>query len=127
MNEPASSGTDVNSGGQPDFDVSDIQSINTPGYQQSAPIKVKQPRIYFGELISKVNPDYAIVGSANGQQTEYDTPNSRYTYSGGPASRSATSSTVWPTRSSTPSGTSCCPGRSTRTRRSSTTATPATG
>ncbi|GAA2066369.1 UPF0182 family protein [Williamsia deligens] len=82
VNEPASSGTDVNSGGQPDFDVSDLASIADPNYQATAPIKVKQPRIYFGELISKVNPDYAIVGSANGQQTEYDTATSRYTYSG---------------------------------------------
>lgn len=82
VNEPASSGTDVNSGGQPDFDVSDLTSIADPNYQATAPIKVKQPRIYFGELISKVNPDYAIVGSANGQQTEYDTATSRYTYTG---------------------------------------------
>ncbi|MFD0840842.1 UPF0182 family protein [Williamsia serinedens] len=82
VNEPASSGTDVTSGGQPDFDVSDLASIADPNYQATAPIKVKQPRIYFGELISKVNPDYAIVGSANGQQTEYDTPTSRYTYTG---------------------------------------------
>jgi uncharacterized membrane protein (UPF0182 family) len=80
--QAASSGTDVNNGGQPEFDVSDISSIANPNYQANAPIKVKQPRIYFGELIAKVNPDYAIVGSANGQQTEYDTPNSRYTYTG---------------------------------------------
>ncbi|WP_188489553.1 UPF0182 family protein [Williamsia phyllosphaerae] len=83
VNEPASSGTDVNSGGQPDFDVSDINSIADPNYQANAPIKVKQPRIYFGELISKVNPDYAIVGSDNGQRNEYDTATSQYTYTGG--------------------------------------------
>ncbi|MBT0565620.1 UPF0182 family protein [Williamsia sp. CHRR-6] len=71
------------SGGQPVFVVSDISSIQAPGYANS-PIKVKQPRIYFGELIAKVNPDYAIVGSDKGEKKEYDTENApNYAYTGG--------------------------------------------
>ncbi|MGU3293656.1 UPF0182 family protein [Williamsia sp. M5A3_1d] len=81
--QAASSGTDVNNGGQPEFDVSDLENINSADYKANAPIKVTQPRIYFGELISKVNPDYAIVGADGGQGVEYDTANSpRYTYTG---------------------------------------------
>ena len=41
---------------------------------------MSQPRIYFGELIAKVDPDYAIVGSTEGDR-EYDLDGKNYTYS----------------------------------------------
>ena len=42
-------------------------------------IPVKQPRTYFGELVT----DYAIVGSPEGEQPrEYDTDTQRYEYTG---------------------------------------------
>lgn len=66
-------------GGLPVFQVSDLQTIRTPEYQQNAPIKVTQPRIYFGELIANVEPDYAIVGSTGGDR-EYDEEGRYYTY-----------------------------------------------
>lgn len=40
---------------------------------------MSQPRIYFGELISNVSPDYAIVGTSGGAR-EYDEDNKTYTY-----------------------------------------------
>ncbi|MGB3301803.1 MAG: UPF0182 family protein [Gordonia sp. (in: high G+C Gram-positive bacteria)] len=75
------SGADSRSdrGGQPVFLVSDLDTIGKPGYAQQ-PIQVKQPRIYFGELLANVNPDYAIVGSADGQKHEYDGDGLTYTY-----------------------------------------------
>jgi uncharacterized membrane protein (UPF0182 family) len=73
----AASGTD--GGGLPKFLVSDIESIRQPGYKNQ-PIQVKQPRVYFGEMIANVDPDYAIVGSADGKDREYDTDASTYTY-----------------------------------------------
>ncbi|MFW0792409.1 UPF0182 family protein [Gordonia sp. CPCC 205515] len=77
--DEASSDSDSDRGGLPVFKVSDLESIRTPEYQATAPIKVKQPRIYFGELIAKVNPDYAIVGSVGGDR-EYDEDGKNYTY-----------------------------------------------
>lgn len=78
----AASGDNANfeGGGQPQFFVSDLSNYQTPDYKANAPIKVTQPRVYFGELIAKIDPDYAIVGSDNGQAREYDTADSRYTY-----------------------------------------------
>lgn len=72
----------VDGGGEPFFFVSDLSNVNSPDYKANAPIKVTQPRIYFGELIAQVDPDYAIVGSSDGQPREYDTAESKYTYAG---------------------------------------------
>ncbi|MFW0787993.1 UPF0182 family protein [Gordonia sp. CPCC 206044] len=77
--DEASSDSESDRGGLPVFKVSDLESIRSPEYQANAPIKVKQPRIYFGELIAKVNPDYAIVGSTSGDH-EYDEDGKNYTY-----------------------------------------------
>ncbi|MGW4071883.1 UPF0182 family protein [Nocardia grenadensis] len=64
--------------GYPIFLVSDLF---TPKDQQR--IKVDQPRIYYGELISQSDPDYAIVGAEEGQNPrEYDTDQARFTYDG---------------------------------------------
>ncbi|WP_026918459.1 UPF0182 family protein [Gordonia shandongensis] len=76
--------TDISSdsGGLPEFLVSDLEQIKSPQYK-NAPIKVKQPRIYFGEMIANVDPDYAIVGKEGGDDREYDTDSSSYTYTAG--------------------------------------------
>lgn len=64
--------------GYPIFMVSDLSTK-----KEDQRIKVDQPRIYYGELISQSNPDYAIVGATEGQTPrEYDTDNARYTYDG---------------------------------------------
>ncbi|WP_076479878.1 UPF0182 family protein [Williamsia sterculiae] len=81
--DEASSDAESDRGGLPVFEVSDLENYRTADYQKTAPIKVTQPRIYFGELISKVNPDYAIVGSTNGDQKEYDQDGASFTYNGG--------------------------------------------
>ncbi len=63
------------SNGYPDYNVSDIASINAA----NNPIPVQQPRTYYGQLTT----DYAIVGAAEGGVArEYDTETTRYTYSG---------------------------------------------
>ncbi len=77
--DEASADSDSDRGGLPVFKVSDLETIRSPEYQANAPIKVTQPRIYFGELIAKVNPDYAIVGST-GEDREYDEDGKNYTY-----------------------------------------------
>ncbi|WP_040509242.1 UPF0182 family protein [Gordonia soli] len=77
--DEASSDAESDRGGLPVFEVSDLENYQTDAYKQNAPIKVTQPRIYFGELISKVNPDYAIVGSTDGDR-EYDEDGRNYTY-----------------------------------------------
>ncbi|TSD97401.1 membrane protein [Skermania sp. ID1734] len=65
--------------GYPIYTVSDLAS-QAAGTQT---IKVSQPRIYYGEVISQADPDYAIVGAEPGQQPrEYDTDTERYTYQG---------------------------------------------
>ncbi|MFW0789102.1 UPF0182 family protein [Gordonia sp. CPCC 205333] len=79
--DEAASQTDSDRGGFPIFQVSDLSTYQTDKYKAEAPIKVKQPRIYYGELIAKVNPDYAIVGSVGGDK-EYDSDGKGYTYTG---------------------------------------------
>lgn len=74
---------DIDSGGDPVYFVTDTTNVGNAEHQRTAPIKVNQPRIYFGELIAKVDPDYAIVGSENGQPREFDggsDDGARYTY-----------------------------------------------
>lgn len=68
-------------GGMPVFIVADTQTIQDEAAQAKLPFQVKQPRIYFGELIAKVDPDYAIVGSTEGDR-EYDGEGVQYTYTG---------------------------------------------
>ena len=46
---PAASTADSDSGGLPVFHVSDLETIRSPDYAKNAPIRVTQPRIYFGE------------------------------------------------------------------------------
>ncbi len=57
------------SGGYPVFGVSDLNN--------NGPIKVSQPRIYYGLL----DNEYAVVGGP-GPSREYDTDSTRYTYTG---------------------------------------------
>ncbi|MBD0322960.1 MAG: UPF0182 family protein, partial [Aldersonia sp.] len=65
--------------GYPIYTVSDLASQA----QDNQLIKVDQPRVYYGEVIGQSDPDYAIVGSADGTQPrEYDTDTERYTYDG---------------------------------------------
>ncbi|MFT3714383.1 MAG: UPF0182 family protein [Gordonia sp. (in: high G+C Gram-positive bacteria)] len=66
-------------GGMPVFIASDVESIKDKAAQAKLPFQVKQPRIYFGELIAKVTPDYAIVGSTSGDR-EFDGDSGSYTY-----------------------------------------------
>ncbi|GAA4683084.1 UPF0182 family protein [Gordonia humi] len=82
VDAPPTDAASSDSGGLPKFYVSDLNTIGKPDYKD-APIQVKQPRIYFGELIANVDPDYAIVGSENGDKKEYDSDDVRYTYTGG--------------------------------------------
>ncbi|WP_062984520.1 UPF0182 family protein [Nocardia anaemiae] len=83
VNRPQYEDPNANTGGSSDsgypiFLVSDL--FNSTDQQQ---IKVEQPRIYYGELISQSNPDYAIVGAVNGSQPrEYDSDTAQFTYSG---------------------------------------------
>lgn len=77
--DEASSDSNSDRGGMPVFIVADTETIKNPEFQAKAPFKVKQPRIYFGELIAKVDPDYAIVGTT-GDAKEYDGDSSDYTY-----------------------------------------------
>lgn len=81
VKQAASDDNSVTGGGEPDIFVSDLTNFQSEEYKATAPIKVTQPRIYFGELISKVNPDYAIVGNT-GAPREYDTADAEYTYQG---------------------------------------------
>jgi uncharacterized membrane protein (UPF0182 family) len=65
--------------GYPIYAVSDI-TTQAAGDQV---IPVEQPRIYFGEVIARSVPDYAIVGGAvDAVPREYDTDTSTYTYTG---------------------------------------------
>ena len=87
VDEAVGSNASSDRGGLPVFLVADTTNIDNEAYQNSLPFKVKQPRIYFGELISNVNPDYAIVGS-DGEDREFDGDgdgedgSGSYTYSG---------------------------------------------
>ncbi|MFI1915971.1 UPF0182 family protein [Nocardia sp. NPDC020380] len=83
-------GNDVNAGGYgyPVFavpgpngtELKTVSDLFTPQDQEAIP--VDQPRIYYGELISKTDADYAIVGSNGQPAREYDTNDSQYTYNG---------------------------------------------
>ncbi|MGW4118124.1 UPF0182 family protein [Nocardia sp. NPDC004711] len=79
-----SAGSDSGGGyGYPVFNVGDKKTVSdlfTPKEEQAIP--VDQPRIYYGELISKSDADYAIVGSNNQPKREYDTPTDQFTYDG---------------------------------------------
>lgn len=66
-------------GGLPNFQVSDLAAIAN-GEEMMIP--VTEPRIYFGELIAKSDPDYAIVGDNGDGPREYDTDSEQYTYAG---------------------------------------------
>ncbi|MFI5777689.1 UPF0182 family protein [Nocardia sp. NPDC051570] len=69
--------------GYPVFNIGDQQTVSdlfTPKDKQA--IKVDQPRIYFGEMISKSDADYAIVGGNSQPAREYDTPTDQFTYNG---------------------------------------------
>ncbi len=72
--------TGSTTGGYPVYTVSDL-ATQAAGAQSAIP--VTQPRIYYGELIGKSNPDYAIVGSNPGAAPrEYDTDSRSFTYDG---------------------------------------------
>ncbi|AFR50152.1 hypothetical protein KTR9_3517 [Gordonia sp. KTR9] len=73
---------DIDGGGDPFYYVSDTSNYQSEEYKRDAPIKVAQPRIYFGELLAKIDPDYAIVGSDDGQAREHDIGDDKYTYQG---------------------------------------------
>ncbi|MEU8899062.1 UPF0182 family protein [Nocardia sp. NPDC048505] len=82
VNKPQADANQTSSGssdsGYPIFMVSDL--FTAPDKQR---FKVDQPRIYFGELISQTNTDYAIVGGTEGQAPrEYDSDTASYTYTG---------------------------------------------
>lgn len=71
-------GSDSNSG-YPIYTVSDLATQPT-GRQL---IPVDQPRVYFGEVIARAEPDYAIVGGdPDDAPREYDTDTSTYSYTG---------------------------------------------
>ncbi len=72
-------------GGYPVYTVADLQHLD--GKQGGElQLDMKQPRIYFGPKIASGagdNQDYAIVGDdGSGNDREYDTDNSSYTYDG---------------------------------------------
>ncbi|GAB2641218.1 UPF0182 family protein [Nocardia goodfellowii] len=82
VNKPQADANQASSGasdsGYPIFMVSDLATA--PDKQH---IRVDQPRIYFGELISQSTADYAIVGGSEGQAPrEYDSDTASYTYTG---------------------------------------------
>lgn len=69
--------------GYPVFNLGDQSTVSdlfTPKDKQA--IKVDQPRIYYGEMISKSDADYAIVGGNGQPPREYDTGTDQYTYTG---------------------------------------------
>ncbi|MFG1791404.1 UPF0182 family protein [Nocardia sp. NPDC049149] len=76
QSDPNATGGSSDSG-YPIFMVSDLF---TPTDKQR--IKVDQPRIYYGEVISQTNPDYAIVGANSQPPREYDTDAAQFTYDG---------------------------------------------
>lgn len=79
-----SAGSDSGGGyGYPVFNVGDKKTVSdlfTPKEEQAVP--VDEPRIYYGELISKSDSDYAIVGANGGPAREYDKPDAQFTYNG---------------------------------------------
>ncbi|APA96266.1 UPF0182 family protein [Nocardia seriolae] len=64
----------------PNGDLSTVSDLFTPKDKQAIP--VDEPRIYYGELISKSDADYAIVGANGSAPREYDKPDAQYTYNG---------------------------------------------
>ncbi|WP_460700694.1 UPF0182 family protein [Nocardia thraciensis] len=85
--QQAASGTAAGSNtggyGYPVFNVGDQSTVSdlfTPPNKEAIP--VEQPRIYYGELISKSDADYAIVGGNGQPPREYDTGTQQYTYTG---------------------------------------------
>ncbi len=69
--------------GYPVFNVGDLSTVSdlfSDKAKQAIP--VDNPRIYYGELISKGDSDYAIVGSNGQPAREYDTPTGQYSYTG---------------------------------------------
>ena len=73
-------GTEAERGGVPEFIVADVNTVRAAQAEdRRAPFGVTQPRIYFGELIASSTPDYAIVGSTEGDR-EYDGGEGNYTY-----------------------------------------------
>ncbi|WP_051090901.1 UPF0182 family protein [Smaragdicoccus niigatensis] len=78
VNAAPGDSADTSNSGYPRYQVSDLAS-----QKANQLIKVTQPRIYYGELISQEDPDYAIVGAAKGEAPrEYDTDTTQYTYDG---------------------------------------------
>ncbi|MEV0336485.1 UPF0182 family protein [Nocardia sp. NPDC050717] len=73
----ATADSSAGNSGYPIYAVSDIASQHA-GNQV---IPVEQPRIYFGEVIARTDPDYAIVGGGT-EPREYDTDATKYTYTG---------------------------------------------
>lgn len=74
-------------GGYPVYTVSDLQTNEMAANDDAVEelgIKVEEPRIYFGPVISSATDgaDYAVVGADTDEPVEYDTDNSNYTYSG---------------------------------------------
>ncbi|QGU02648.1 hypothetical protein CKALI_08965 [Corynebacterium kalinowskii] len=69
-------------GGYPLYSVSDLQTQERGG-ENDMGIKVEQPRVYYGPVISDVHPnvDYAIVGTS-GNPVEYDADGVNFTYDG---------------------------------------------
>lgn len=83
-------------GGNPKYEVYDLQSLaakqarekatangaqRSPVPSDTAQLELREPRVYYGPLIAKQNPDYAIVKTA-GESQEYDVDGSNYTYQG---------------------------------------------
>ncbi|MGI5216699.1 UPF0182 family protein [Nocardia sp. CA-290969] len=73
----AAGDTESSNSGYPIYAVSDIAT----GATGNQVIPVDQPRIYFGEVIAREDPDYAIVGGGT-EPREYDTDTTKYTYDG---------------------------------------------
>ncbi len=83
--QAAAGGSNSSGGGYgyPVFNVDDKSTVSdlfTPKDRQAIP--VDQPRIYYGEMISDSDADYAIVGGNGEAPREYDTGTAQYTYTG---------------------------------------------
>ena len=73
-------------GGYPIYTVADLQNMDEDETSGELDLDMEQPRTYFGPVIAgsqDQNADYAIVGDdGSGEDREYDTDNSNYTYTG---------------------------------------------
>ncbi|RDI53315.1 UPF0182 family protein [Nocardia mexicana] len=79
----SAAGSNTGGYGYPVFNVGDQSTVSdlfTPPNKEAIP--VEQPRVYYGELISKSDADYAIVGGNSQPPREYDTGTQQYTYTG---------------------------------------------